>query len=71
MRGFFEPELETLQGEKLRALQLERLRALIARVKERVPLYGDRLVDVDPGDIASLDDLRRLPSTRKDDLRDT
>src|SRR5438445_5105989 len=67
----FEPELETLPTERLHALQVERLRALIARVKERVPIYGDRLADVEPGDIASLDDLRRLPFTRKDDLRDT
>src|SRR5207245_4601057 len=70
-RVIFEPELETLPTERLHALQVERLRALIARVKERVPIYGDRLADVEPGDIASLDDLRRLPFTRKDDLRDT
>jgi phenylacetate-CoA ligase len=67
----FEPELETLPVDQLRVLQVERLRALISRVKERVPLYRDRLADVEPGDIASLDDLRRLPFTRKDDLRDT
>jgi phenylacetate-CoA ligase len=67
----FEPASETLPRESLRALQLGRLRALIARVKERVPLYEDRLAQVDERDITSLDDLRRLPFTRKDDLRDT
>jgi phenylacetate-CoA ligase len=67
----FEPELELLPREELATLQLERLRALVARVKERVPLYGERLADVGPDDLASLDDLRRLPFTRKDDLRDT
>ena len=67
----FEPELETLPTGRLRALQVERLRALVARVKDRVPLYRDRLADVEPGDIATLDDLRHLPFTRKDDLRDT
>jgi phenylacetate-CoA ligase len=70
-RVIFEPELETLPADQLRALQVERLRALISRVKDRVPLYRDRLADVEPGDIASLDDLWRLPFTRKDDLRDT
>ena len=70
-RVIFEPELETLPTVPLRALQLERLRALVARVKNRVPLYQDRLADVEPGDIATLDDLRHLPFTRKDDLRDT
>ena len=66
----FEPEAETLPRERLRALQLERLRSLIAYLKERVPLYRERLTDVEPGDVRSLDDLRRLPFTRKDDLRD-
>ena len=70
-RVIFEPELETMPREGLQTLQTERLRALVAYVKERVPLYGERLAGVEPGDIASLDDLRRLPFTRKDDLRDT
>ena len=67
----FEPEAETLPRERLRRLQRERLQALVHYVKERVPLYRERLADVDPGDVASVDDVRRLPFTRKDDLRDT
>src|SRR5439155_3785495 len=67
----FEPELETLPREQLRGLQLERLRSLVAYVKEGVPLYRERLADVEPSDIASVADLRRLPFTRKDDLRET
>jgi phenylacetate-CoA ligase len=67
----FEPELETLPRERLRALQTDRLRSLIAYVKERVPLYRERLADVEPTDLVSVDDLRRLPFTRKDDLRNT
>jgi phenylacetate-CoA ligase len=67
----FEPQVETLPRESLRELQLERLRALIAYVKERVPLYKDRLAGVTPRDIATVDDLGRLPFTRKSDLRDT
>lgn len=67
----FEPELETLPREELRALQAERLRSLVAYVKECVPLYGRRLAGVEPGDLASVDDLRVLPFTRKYDLRDS
>ena len=67
----FEPELETLPREQLRSLQTARLRALIAYVKERVPLYQERLADVEPAQISDVDDLRELPFTRKDDLRDT
>jgi len=67
----FEPELETMPREHLRELQVKRLRSLVAYVKERVPVYRARLSDVVPDEIASLDDLRRLPFTRKTDLRDT
>jgi phenylacetate-CoA ligase len=67
----FEPDLEQLPREELATLQLARLRALVARVQERVALYRERLTDVGPGDIGSLEDLRELPFTRKDDLRDT
>ena len=67
----FEPEAETQPREQLRSLQAERLRALVGYVKERVPVYRERLADVDQGDIVSVDDLQHLPFTRKDDLRDT
>ncbi len=67
----FEPELETLHRDELAELQLTRLQTLVTRVRERVPLYAERLADVDASDIRSLDDLARLPFTRKDDLRDT
>jgi phenylacetate-CoA ligase len=64
-------EFETMGREQLCALQLDRLRVLLARVQERVPLYQERLAGVQPEQIKSVDDLRRLPFTRKDDLRDT
>jgi phenylacetate-CoA ligase len=67
----FEPQLETMPRERLALLQLDRLRALVERVKQCVPLYRDRLADVEPEDLASLDDLRGVPFTRKEDLRDT
>jgi phenylacetate-CoA ligase len=67
----FEPELEAMPRERLLELQAERLGSLIATLKERVPLYRDRLGGVEPGDLRSPDGLRELPFTRKDDLRDT
>jgi phenylacetate-CoA ligase len=67
----FEPEAETLPREQLVALQAERLRLLVAYVKERVPFYRERLAAVEPAEIGSVDDLRRLPFTRKDDLRES
>jgi len=66
-----EPDAEALPRDQLQALQLERLRTLIAYLRMRVPLYRERLAGVEPHDIGSLDDLARLPFTRKEDLRDT
>ncbi len=68
----FEPEFETLPPDRLRALQGERLRTLVAYVTQRVPFYRERLaaVGVAAADIRSIDDVVRLPITRKTDLRD-
>ncbi len=63
---------ETMPREELIALQLARLQDLARRVYERVPFYRaafDR-ARVRPEQIRSLDDIRRLPFTRKTDLRD-
>jgi phenylacetate-CoA ligase len=67
-----DPALETLDRERLRDLQTERLRALVAYVYERIGPYRERFDEggVRPDQIRSLDDLRRLPFTRKNDLRD-
>jgi phenylacetate-CoA ligase len=63
----YEPESECMPREELRELQSRRLRELVAYVRERVPLYRERLENVE---LDSLDDLPRLPFTHKSDLRD-
>jgi len=65
----FDPA-ETLPRPQLETLQLERLRALVERVAA-VPFYRDhfRLHDTSRRSIRSLDDIRRLPFTTKEDLR--
>jgi phenylacetate-CoA ligase len=64
--------IERLPRSDLTRLQVERLRALLERAA-RVPLHRERLAaaKVGPGDIRSLDDLRRLPFTTKADFRAT
>jgi phenylacetate-CoA ligase len=64
--------VETLPRGELEQLQLERLRALVARAA-RVPLHRDRLAaaGVRPDGIRARDDLQRLPFTTKADFRDT
>jgi phenylacetate-CoA ligase len=65
-------DIERRPRAELTQLQLERLRALLERAA-RVPLHRQRLAaaGLGPGDIRSLDDLRRLPFTTKADFRDT
>ena len=67
----FDTHQETLRREELEALQLRRLRNLCARVYATVPFYAKRFaeVGVTPDDIKTLDDVRRLPFTEKQDLR--
>jgi len=63
---------ETMPRPELASLQLTRLAAVVQRVAERVPFYRQAFdrAGVRPEQIRSLDDLRRLPFTRKSDLRD-
>lgn len=66
------PEYETMPREDLEKLQVQRLRKLVEYVNNRVPLYQNAFTQagVSPEDINSLDDLKRLPFTNKQDLRD-
>ena len=69
----FNPEAETMPREQLRKLQLERLQKTVRRVYENVPFYKEKLnaLGIEPGDIKTLDDIRLLPFTVKQDLRDS
>lgn len=64
-------EYETLPREALQALQLKRLQAQVERVYATVPYYRKKMEDagVVPADIKTLDDIRLLPFTTKEDLR--
>jgi len=58
---------------QLRDLQLQRMKAVVARAWQHVELFQSRLADrgLAPGDIRALDDVAKLPFTEKRDLRDT
>jgi len=65
-------EFETLPREALEALQLKRLQTTVERVYATVPFYKKKFDEagIKPSDVRSLDDLRLLPFTVKNDLRD-
>ncbi len=68
----YNDEYETMPREALEAIQLRRLRQTVERVYNTVPFYRKRFDEahVKPEDIKSLDDLKRLPFTTKQDMRD-
>lgn len=72
MVRYWNEEYECMSREKLRALQEERLCETVKRVYEKVPFYRTAFqgIGLKPDDIESLDDLKNLPFTTKDDLRD-
>ncbi len=65
-------ETETMARDDMRQLQLARLKETVKRVYENVPFYKKRLdkAGLTHESINTLDDLRRIPFTVKDDLRD-
>jgi len=67
---YWDAELETLNPAGLQELQLTRLRQTVARAA-RSPFYGRRLKEagLGPANLWSLEDIRRIPLTTKDDLR--
>lgn len=57
---------------QIKQIQLERLQQTVKRAYDNVPFYHKRLEDagVTPEDIKTLEDIRRIPFTVKNDLRD-
>ncbi len=70
MGAMFQPAEETRDRESLEGLQLERLRATLARIAANNPAYHRHLGRPAPGDLGSLADLRTLPFLTKARLRD-
>jgi len=65
------PEVERMPREDLEQLQLERLQATLNRVHRNVRFYRNRFeeIGIEPGDLRTRDDLRKIPFTTKEDLR--
>ncbi len=69
----WDPLYECMDPEQRAELQVRRLRETVARLEVNVPWYRERFKEkgITAHDIKSLDDLRLLPFTTKDDLRET
>jgi phenylacetate-CoA ligase len=69
---YWDQEKECMPREHLQELQLRRLKETIYRVYAFVPAYRAKMdaAGIKPDDINSLSDIRHLPFTTKQDLRD-
>lgn len=69
---YWETDKECMAREDLEQLQLERLQSTLYRVGTHVPFYKKKFDELkfNYDNVRSLDDLRRLPFTIKQDLRD-
>ena len=72
MERYYQPEIECASPEQIREWQSERLKNQVKNVWENVPLYRERMeaAGLTPDDINSVDDLKKMPFTTKDDLRE-
>jgi phenylacetate-CoA ligase len=74
-QALWDPDRQAMDPERRRGLQDERVVALVARILETpVPLFAAKLKAAgitDARDVTGVDDLARIPSTVKQDLRDS
>jgi phenylacetate-CoA ligase len=67
--NFWNPYVETLSRDEILRVQLKSLRRLISYVKLNSDFYRENYRDIEPEDIVTMDDVRKLPLIDKDDLR--
>ncbi len=70
---YFQPDIETMDRERMRELQGRKLHELVEWTYSRVEHYRRKMdaMGVKPDDIQTIDDIAKLPFTTKADLRDT
>src|SRR3970282_1876671 len=69
---FWNEEFETLPRAAIESLQLKRLQQVVQKACATVPFYRESFAraKATPEMIKTLDDLRRIPFTLKQDMRD-
>ena len=72
MERYYQPKIETMPRDQLRALQDERLVKQVRHVWDNVPYYRAKMEEkgVTPDDIKGVADLHKLPFVTKADLRE-
>lgn len=70
---YWNPTYECMSREEMTRVQTERLINTVKRIYHNVPFYREKMQKkgIEPSDIRTLEDLKKLPFTYKQDLRDT
>jgi len=70
---YYNKELETMRQEELKSLQEKKLKKQLKYVWKNSPFYQRKFKasGFSPGDFNSLEDLKKLPFTTKDELRES
>jgi len=65
-------KVECASRDEMAAIQSERLKQTVQRIYHNIPSYRAKMQEIGmlPGDVRSIDDLKKLPFTNKTDLRD-
>jgi len=71
--NYWNPSLECMTRDEMTSLQSERLVETVKRVFHNVPFYREKMqkMGLEANDIKSIEDLKKLPFSYKQDLRDT
>ena len=72
MEHYYQPEIETMSRDEIKALQSERLVKQVRHVFNNVPYYRKKMEEkgLTPDDIKGIEDLHKLPFLSKADLRE-
>ncbi|NWG03380.1 MAG: AMP-binding protein [Syntrophaceae bacterium] len=66
---YWNPYLETLPRKRYNEIELSYFRNMLSYAKEHSMLYRDKLKGIESKDIQSLDDLKGIPFTEKEEMR--
>ena len=66
---YWNPYTETLPQEQLDAIEFAYFKEYLAYAKTHSAMYREKLKDINVGDIKTMEDVRKIPFTYKDELR--
>ncbi len=65
----FNKKMETMPREEIEKLQLEGLKNTLKAIKNSDSIFKNKYKDIEPEDIRTLEDIRKIPILEKDELR--